>query len=102
MEKTDLQGVIQSPEFPRIYPDQAECDWKIIVPLGYQIELTFTNLTIGEGDDVKCPYDYVKVHSLQSNENLSKYCFSTRLIVVAKQRSIVGKLCLKRSCLWPI
>lgn len=71
MEKTDLQGVIQSPEFPNIYPNQAECDWKIDLPLGYQIEWTFTNIDIEEHDDVKCPYDYVKINN---GHDLEKYC----------------------------
>ena len=61
IQTTALQGIIQSPEFPGVYPDQANCDWKITLPLGYQIELTFSKFDVENHDEVKCPYDYLKV-----------------------------------------
>lgn len=59
--KTDLHGVISSPEYPNTYPDQAQCDWNITLPLGYQIEATFLDMDIEDHHEVKCPYDSLKV-----------------------------------------
>ena len=38
---TTESGVITSPRFPSSYPDEANCEWKIVVDNGSRITLTF-------------------------------------------------------------
>lgn len=39
-------GEIQSPNFPRVYPDEANCEWKIEVHNGSRITLTFEEFQV--------------------------------------------------------
>ena len=57
------QGILESPNFPRNYPDNNTTQWNISVPAGYLAMLTFTNFTLEPwraGSASPC-YDYVEV-----------------------------------------
>ncbi|XP_032226040.1 mannan-binding lectin serine protease 1 isoform X1 [Nematostella vectensis] len=55
------RGEISSPEFPKVYPKNSNCDWTITVEKGYLISLHFREFDIESHPDVPCPYDYIKV-----------------------------------------
>ena len=38
---TRRSGTISSPNFPNVYPQSTECWYRITVPNGYRVELTF-------------------------------------------------------------
>jgi len=43
-------GEISSPNFPRNYPDEAECRWQIIGDKGSKITITFSDFGVSTTD----------------------------------------------------
>jgi hypothetical protein len=86
--KTDCHGVISSPEYPNIYPDHAQCDWTIVLPPGYQVEVTFLDMAIEFHDEVKCPYDYLKVNTGRSPQT-ELYCGKSIPSPVTSQANVL-------------
>ena len=56
---TNHSGVIESPNFPKNYPVNFDCEWIITVPHTHALTLTFEEFNIEQGS--KCKYDYVEV-----------------------------------------
>lgn len=54
-------GIIQSPEYPNLYPPFADCEWNIAVERGYSIVLDFEDFSVEEHPDYECPYDWLRV-----------------------------------------
>ncbi|XP_044153913.1 complement C1s subcomponent [Bufo gargarizans] len=52
-------GEITSPNYPEVYPNNAEKIWNILVPEGYGIRLYFTHLDIEPSEN--CEYDSLQV-----------------------------------------
>ena len=50
-------GTFTSPNFPGNYPNNARCEWRIQVPYGYRIQLSFTAF------DTESDYDFVEISS---------------------------------------
>lgn len=71
---TTLSGEITSPNYPGTYQSNRDCTWRIIVPQGSHIQLTFQEIDIEQ--DKKCTFDYVEVFSGtgQQAESLGRYC----------------------------
>ncbi|XP_077998260.1 mannan-binding lectin serine protease 1-like [Glandiceps talaboti] len=69
---TGISGVIQTPDYPKLYPKNSECDWTIDVEKGYVINLEFEDFDVEIHPDEPCPYDYVKI--LSGNEILGPFC----------------------------
>ncbi|XP_039618458.1 membrane frizzled-related protein [Polypterus senegalus] len=68
-------GSFSSPSFPNQYPHRQLCLWKISVPEGYMIELTFDSFSL-EFHEV-CSYDYVEILDTVGNGALTllgRYC----------------------------
>ena len=40
------RGGIVTPEYPKVYPKNAKCDWTIAVDKGYQITLHFSKVQV--------------------------------------------------------
>uniref|UniRef100_A0A8C3I7Z9 Cubilin n=1 Tax=Chrysemys picta bellii TaxID=8478 RepID=A0A8C3I7Z9_CHRPI len=74
---TDATGVLTSPNYPRNYPVQTECIYRIRVETNKQIALHFTNFTL-EGNKL-CSMDYVEIRDggYETSPVLGKYCGST-------------------------
>lgn len=71
---TALSGEITSPNYPGSYQSNRDCTWKIVVPAGNHLELTFTEIDIEE--KTGCPFDYVEVFSGSGKQahSLGRYC----------------------------
>lgn len=74
---TALSGEITSPNYPGFYQSNRDCTWKIVVPPGSHIQLTFQEIDIEDGK--KCTFDYVEVFAGtgQQADSLGRYCGTT-------------------------
>ena len=52
-----MNGTFTSPNYPGNYPNNAHCEWRIMVPYGYHVRLSFTLFDTENG------YDFVEVSS---------------------------------------
>ncbi|KAL3313693.1 Dorsal-ventral patterning tolloid-like protein 1, partial [Cichlidogyrus casuarinus] len=68
------RGVINSPNYPEYYPANKQCVWRIIVPEGFSVALTFTSFQLEKQND--CNYDYMEIRDgLDENADLlGRYC----------------------------
>ncbi|XP_076828785.1 procollagen C-endopeptidase enhancer 2 [Brachyhypopomus gauderio] len=70
---TGEAGFIVSPGHPGIYPSNNKCVWRITVPRGRVVSLSFRVLDL-ENDGL-CRYDYVDVHDGHVNgQRLGRFC----------------------------
>lgn len=96
------RGVIESPNFPTKYPNNLNCNWKIIAPPGNKILIAFSQFetedSYGESmpsSSAVCEYDYLEIvqgrsedkESSQSGQSGDKYCRS-----MPKQFTSVGDI----------
>ncbi|XP_028320211.1 mannan-binding lectin serine protease 1 isoform X2 [Gouania willdenowi] len=58
---TNMYGSLESPNFPKPYPQEAELQWNVSVPRGFQICLFFSHLDLELSH--LCQYDYLKVEA---------------------------------------
>lgn len=65
----DLSGKFTSPCYPDLYPNSQDCNWTIISPVGFIIQVTFLDFDIEEAQN--CMYDYVSIYN---GETTSKFC----------------------------
>ncbi|XP_029698299.1 procollagen C-endopeptidase enhancer 2b isoform X2 [Takifugu rubripes] len=66
-------GVIGSQGYPGVYPPNTKCVWKITVPEGKVVVLSFRFIDL-ESDNL-CRYDYVDVYSGHVNgQRLGRFC----------------------------
>ena len=64
-----LQGTLTSPNFPRMYPPDKNCVWKIEAPDGYFINMKFIRFDLEYHPS--CKYDYLELYDgwdLTSNQ----------------------------------
>lgn len=68
-EINDLQGVIESPNFPNFYPDSLQCKWvingrkgsKIVVHISHiALEENYSLMEFSESSE-PCPFDYIEI-----------------------------------------
>ncbi|XP_020601990.1 deleted in malignant brain tumors 1 protein-like isoform X3 [Orbicella faveolata] len=45
-------GSLSSPDFPRQYPNNLQCTWRIMAPAGMKVKLVLKNMTLGPNDYV--------------------------------------------------
>ncbi|XP_023661602.2 procollagen C-endopeptidase enhancer 2b isoform X2 [Paramormyrops kingsleyae] len=70
---TDDSGVIGSQGYPGVYPANSKCVWRITVPEGKVVVLSFRFLDLES--DTLCRYDFVDVYSGQSpGHRLGRFC----------------------------
>ncbi|KAK5640278.1 hypothetical protein RI129_011089 [Pyrocoelia pectoralis] len=71
----DYSRVIESPSYPKNYPDNAECEWEIIGDPGYSIKLDFIDRFYLEESD-GCNNDFLEVWNYNNGvwESLGKKC----------------------------
>ncbi|KAM9827490.1 procollagen C-endopeptidase enhancer 2b isoform 1-T1 [Neosynchiropus ocellatus] len=70
---TGESGVIGSQGYPGVYPPNTKCVWRITVPEGKVVVLSFRFIDL-ENDNL-CRYDYVDVYSGHVNgQRLGRFC----------------------------
>ncbi|KAF6769972.1 hypothetical protein AHF37_11429, partial [Paragonimus kellicotti] len=69
-------GTLNSPQYPESYRPSKECVWKIIVPVGYSVALSFHSFQLEKHDT--CVYDYLEIRDglTESAPLLKKLCGS--------------------------
>ena len=74
-------GVITSPNYPGNYDSNQRCVWRITVPSGMGVRLSFTSFNLESTSS--CNYDYVEIRNGSSGSSpiLGKYCGSSTPIV---------------------
>ncbi|XP_058251656.1 procollagen C-endopeptidase enhancer 2 isoform X2 [Hemibagrus wyckioides] len=74
---TGTSGLIGSQGYPGVYPPNTKCVWRITVPQGKVVSLTFRSLDL-ESDGL-CRYDYVDVYDgFVKSQRLGRFCGSAR------------------------
>ncbi|XP_043082861.1 procollagen C-endopeptidase enhancer 2b [Puntigrus tetrazona] len=74
---TGQSGVVGSQGYPGVYPPNTKCVWRITVPEGKVVVLSFRFLDL-ESDNL-CRYDYVDVYSGHANgQRLGRFCGTFR------------------------
>ncbi|GCB63458.1 hypothetical protein scyTo_0004424 [Scyliorhinus torazame] len=70
-------GFIGSEGFPRLYPPNSKCTWKITVPKGRVVALNFRFLDLER--DTLCRYDYIDVYNGHVNgQRLGRFCGTSK------------------------
>ncbi|NXB71239.1 PCOC2 endopeptidase, partial [Donacobius atricapilla] len=66
-------GFIGSEGFPGVYPPNSKCTWKITVPEGKVVVLSFRYLDLES--DALCRYDFVDIYSGHANgQRIGRFC----------------------------
>ncbi|XP_035743302.1 cubilin-like [Vespa mandarinia] len=65
----DFSREIASPQFPKQYPNNAECTWEIMANNGYHIELSFVNRFNLESS-TNCEKDYIQIFDWKPKHNI--------------------------------
>ena len=52
---------LSSPNFPKPYPQNIQCTWRILAPIGYQVKLSFLEFDLEESYQESGCHDYVSV-----------------------------------------
>ncbi|KAB5579786.1 hypothetical protein PHYPO_G00198980 [Pangasianodon hypophthalmus] len=74
---TGTSGLIGSQGYPGVYPPNTKCVWRITVPQGKVVSLTFRSLDL-ESDGL-CRYDYVDVYDgFVNSQRLGRFCGTAR------------------------
>lgn len=71
-------GTITSPGSPGNYPQNRDCEWRLVAPVGKRIELHFFAMQLEQNSG--CDNDYVAVHdgtSAESDPLLARFCNTT-------------------------
>nr|VZI15896.1 unnamed protein product [Spirometra erinaceieuropaei] len=80
-------GNISSPDYPNNYPPNSKCIWRIEVPVGFSVLLTFESFDLEEETD--CSFDYLEIFdgSSESSPMLRKLCGSRIPTAVASTKN---------------
>ncbi|NXV69861.1 DMBT1 protein, partial [Molothrus ater] len=70
---SDPSGVLQSPNYPGNYPNDADCVWEIQVENNFRVTLTFRDIVM---QSRTCQHDYIEVYDgpLHSSPLLGRFC----------------------------
>ncbi|NXB86561.1 DMBT1 protein, partial [Vidua chalybeata] len=70
---SDSSGVLQSPNYPGNYPNDADCVWEIQVENNFRVTLTFRDIVM---QSRTCQHDYIEVYDgpLHSSPLLGRFC----------------------------
>ena len=72
----ETSGVITSPFYPRNYPVNQSCSWKISARKGKRINLVIEYMDIADLWGSSCPYDYLEIRNdyFSSNPSSRRLC----------------------------
>ena len=79
MNIVGTNGTFTSPNYPSNYTNNANCSWRITVPDGFVVRLTFNVFKLEGGSN--CRYDYVEIRD-STGSVMGKYCGSNGPFVV--------------------
>ena len=75
----ETPGSLSSPFYPRNYPFNQTCSWKIIGKQGYHVELTIPDYNLQRCNRAACSCDYLEVQNSFSDKALpGKLCGTPR------------------------
>ena len=80
----ETSGILTSPYYPRRYPSNVKCSWKIIASKGERILLFIEDIHI-EGCGLSCTCGYLEIQNGSSSDGIS----SRRRCKYYKDRGIV-------------
>ena len=63
----EKNNAINSPNYPRSYPNDKYCNWNVTAPIGYKISVERFSYSIQ--NDVDCSYDSLKIYDGSSNHS---------------------------------
>ena len=66
----ETSGVLTSPYYPRRYPSNVKCSWKIIARKGERIVLVIEDLSIWDCGS-SCTCDYLEIQNGSSSDSIS-------------------------------
>ncbi|XP_048237900.1 cubilin-like isoform X1 [Haliotis rufescens] len=71
-------GVITSPNYPGLYAHNRVCEWRIQVPAGRKVTLTFTDFRLEASRT--CSWDYIEAYNgiLSNSPRIGRYCGDTQ------------------------
>eukprot|EP00794_Sanderia_malayensis_P017799 gene17799-biopygen15237 len=70
---TAPSGAIASPNFPRYYPNNQNCTYKIVAPIGMYVRINFTHFSIERGS--YCRQDFLVIKEVYQNAKIQRtYC----------------------------
>lgn len=69
---TDLDGDIESPNFPNNYPNNLQCDWTILSKKSKSITVVVSHLEL-EGAVSDCFYDTLSITELKNNNSIKSH-----------------------------
>ena len=80
-------GTFTSPNYPSNYGNHENCLWRITVPAGFAVSLTFNDFELENSSN--CRYDYVKVEESGSGSLIGSFCGTrTQFAVTSSGRSL--------------
>lgn len=89
---TGESGFFTTPNYPKSYPSNMECEWTIVTSHGYTIELKFEEFNLENSG--ACLYDFVDVRdgSSEFSSLINRFCASS---IIAPIRSSNNSLFIK-------
>lgn len=66
---TGRYGVIESPNYPFAHPHNMNCNWHILAPMGNNVTVSFTALTLESGID--CMFDHINISEVNRYRPIS-------------------------------
>ncbi|XP_054002675.1 cubilin [Hylaeus anthracinus] len=86
---TNPTGVINSPAHKGRYQENLECDWKIQMPHGQRIQITWTKFDLEHS--TTCRYDYVKIFDGETTQAplLGRFCGSTMPPTIKSNSNVI-------------
>ena len=67
----ETSGVLTSPYYPRRYPSNEKCSWKITASEGERIVLVIEHLYIRDCSSSSCTCDYLEIQNGSSSDGIS-------------------------------
>lgn len=71
------RGIIESPNFPQNYPNNMNCEWTVVAPMGNKIRVQFSHFSLeGGSSSSECNFDYMQIEERKDKELIrsEKYC----------------------------
>ncbi|CAH3151791.1 unnamed protein product, partial [Porites evermanni] len=66
-----VNNVLKSPRYPLNYPNNMDCNYWVLIPLGYVLNISFSSFELEYS--WSCRYDYLKITN-EHNQTVGKYC----------------------------
>ncbi|KAF4532440.1 hypothetical protein B566_EDAN014445, partial [Ephemera danica] len=72
------QGIIKSPGSPEKYPQNRDCEWKLLVPTGKRIQMHIFTLMLESHDN--CSFDFIRIYdgSSKTDPLLREFCTTSQ------------------------